>query len=116
MYSSAAGCSMPSWTCRRCQADLRLVVRARRRLAYLLVEQEAARASGDHERAQRCFEDTEAVPLDERAEQVHPVRGLELPGDFETLTLPELLATIGRATHEHPPGTWLRAELSRRSP
>jgi predicted amidohydrolase YtcJ len=41
------------------------------------------------------------------------VHAVELPGDFDTLTLPELLATLGRATREHPPGTWLRAELSR---
>jgi predicted amidohydrolase YtcJ len=41
------------------------------------------------------------------------VNAIELPGEFETLTLPELLAAIGRATREHPPGTWLRAELSR---
>jgi predicted amidohydrolase YtcJ len=40
-------------------------------------------------------------------------QAIELPGEFDTLTMPELLATIGRATHAHPPGTWLRAELSR---
>jgi predicted amidohydrolase YtcJ len=40
-------------------------------------------------------------------------RWVELPGEFDTLTLPELLATLGKATREHPPGTWLRAELSR---
>ena len=38
---------------------------------------------------------------------------IELPGEFDTLTVPDMLATIERATHEHPPGTWLRAELSR---
>jgi predicted amidohydrolase YtcJ len=40
-------------------------------------------------------------------------RWVELAGDFDTLTLPELLATLGKATREHPAGTWLRAELSR---
>ena len=39
-----------SETCRRCQADLRLVVGARRRLNYLLAQQTAARASGDRQR------------------------------------------------------------------
>jgi predicted amidohydrolase YtcJ len=40
-------------------------------------------------------------------------RWVELAGDFDTLTLPELLASIARAKQEHAPGTWLRAELSR---
>jgi len=36
--------------CRRCKADLRLVVRARRRVAYLLLEIEQVQASGSQER------------------------------------------------------------------
>lgn len=34
-------------TCRRCQADLQLVERAYRRLAYLKRQREQARATGD---------------------------------------------------------------------
>jgi hypothetical protein len=34
-------------TCRRCQADLRLVVRVQRRLAYVEQQRAAALASGD---------------------------------------------------------------------
>jgi len=37
-------------TCRRCGADLRLVVGTRRRIEYLLSETEAARARGTHQR------------------------------------------------------------------
>ena len=37
-------------TCRRCQADLRLVARAHRRVAYLRGQREQARMSGDRER------------------------------------------------------------------
>ncbi|MEM9660228.1 MAG: hypothetical protein AAF961_17835 [Planctomycetota bacterium] len=33
--------------CRRCQADLRLVVRARRRVAYPVAERRRAKADGD---------------------------------------------------------------------
>lgn len=40
-------------TCRRCQADLGLLVRALRRLAYLKRERAEALARGDRERAQR---------------------------------------------------------------
>jgi hypothetical protein len=40
-------------TCRRCQADLSLVVRARRRLAYLRQQQAQALSAGDGEREQR---------------------------------------------------------------
>lgn len=36
--------------CRRCQADLSLVVRAHHRLAYLQEQRAHARASGDQER------------------------------------------------------------------
>jgi hypothetical protein len=39
-------------TCRRCQADLRLVVRAHRRAAYLKRQLEQARAGGDRQREQ----------------------------------------------------------------
>lgn len=38
---------------------------------------------------------------------------VELPGGFDTLTVRDMFSTIARATHEHPAGTWLRAELSR---
>jgi hypothetical protein len=41
-----------SETCRRCRADLRLVVRARRRLEYVLRLQAEAVAAGDGEREQ----------------------------------------------------------------
>ena len=37
-------------TCRRCNADLRLVASARRRIEYLLTEIEMAQASGNHQR------------------------------------------------------------------
>jgi hypothetical protein len=37
-------------TCRRCDADLRLVVSARCRIEYLLTEIEVAQASGNHHR------------------------------------------------------------------
>jgi hypothetical protein len=37
-------------TCRRCEADLSLVVRAYRRLAYVKHQRAEARASGDDER------------------------------------------------------------------
>jgi hypothetical protein len=37
--------------CRRCQADLDLVVRARRRLAYLVAQRDGALADGDEKRA-----------------------------------------------------------------
>ena len=36
--------------CRRCQADLRLVVCAQRRLAYVKAQREQALARGDNER------------------------------------------------------------------
>ncbi len=39
-------------TCRRCKADLRLVVQAYRRVDYLRAQHEAALAKGDHKRAQ----------------------------------------------------------------
>lgn len=39
-------------TCRRCKADLRLVARVHRRMAYLMAQQEQARESGDREREQ----------------------------------------------------------------
>ena len=39
-------------TCRRCQADLRLVARAYRRLAYVKRQQQQARVSGDRHREQ----------------------------------------------------------------
>ncbi|HEY4261803.1 MAG TPA: hypothetical protein VGM98_16650, partial [Schlesneria sp.] len=39
--------------CRRCQADLSLVVRARRRLAYLRQQQEQALSAGDDRRVQQ---------------------------------------------------------------
>lgn len=38
-------------TCRRCQADLSLVVRAHRRLAHLITQRETALASGAAEEA-----------------------------------------------------------------
>lgn len=38
-------------TCRRCQADLRLVARAQRRAAYLRREREQAQMRGDRQRA-----------------------------------------------------------------
>jgi len=38
-------------TCRRCEADLRLVVRARLRMAYL--KKQMAQASGHYEREQQ---------------------------------------------------------------
>jgi hypothetical protein len=41
-----------SETCRRCRADLRLIVRARRRLEYVLRLQAEAVAHGDGEREQ----------------------------------------------------------------
>jgi len=37
-------------TCRRCQADLRLVVHAHRRAAYVSTQLEKARQSGDRDR------------------------------------------------------------------
>ena len=37
-------------TCRRCKADLGLVVRVRRRVEYLISEIEQAEVSGDQER------------------------------------------------------------------
>ncbi len=40
-------------TCRRCQADLSLVVRARRRLDYVKRQQSHSRANGDEQREQR---------------------------------------------------------------
>lgn len=40
----------PQATCRRCDADLRLVAGALRRVEYLLSEIEKAQASGDHQR------------------------------------------------------------------
>ncbi len=40
-------------TCRRCQADLSLVVRARRRLAYLRQQQAQALSTGDDKREQQ---------------------------------------------------------------
>jgi hypothetical protein len=40
-------------TCRRCQADLRLVVQARRRLAYVKLLRAEALASGDGAREQQ---------------------------------------------------------------
>jgi hypothetical protein len=39
-------------SCRRCKADLRLVMRAYRRLEYLRLQQERALADGDPQRAQ----------------------------------------------------------------
>jgi hypothetical protein len=39
-------------TCRRCQADLALVARAHRRVAYLKRERDAARAGGNQQREQ----------------------------------------------------------------
>lgn len=39
-------------TCRRCQADLQLVVRAHRRWAYLELARVQARACGDHRHEQ----------------------------------------------------------------
>ncbi|HEX5062099.1 MAG TPA: amidohydrolase family protein [Kofleriaceae bacterium] len=38
---------------------------------------------------------------------------VDLPGEFDTLTVPDMLASIERATHEQPAGTWLHAVLSR---
>lgn len=43
-------------TCRRCQADLRLVARAHRRVAYLTAQREQARGNGDRE-LERIFAD-----------------------------------------------------------
>ncbi len=40
----------PQELCRRCQADLSLVLRARRRLAYVQEQRELALARGDDER------------------------------------------------------------------
>jgi len=40
-------------TCRRCQADLRLVVRAHHRLAYLKQLHDEAQARGDSDHARR---------------------------------------------------------------
>jgi predicted amidohydrolase YtcJ len=40
-------------------------------------------------------------------------RAREVPGNFDTLTVPDMLAAIERMTREHPAGTWLHAELSR---
>jgi hypothetical protein len=40
-------------TCRRCQADLRLVALAHRRLAHLKRQRAQAQASGDYERELR---------------------------------------------------------------
>ncbi len=37
-------------TCRRCRADLKLVVSAYRRLAYIQRERDAVRSAGDNER------------------------------------------------------------------
>ena len=42
-------------TCRRCGADLRLIVRSRRRLDYLLSERDKARAAGDREREEQII-------------------------------------------------------------
>ncbi len=39
-------------TCRRCQADLSLVVRAHRRLAYLKQQRAHSLANGDHKSAE----------------------------------------------------------------
>ncbi|MGE0756649.1 MAG: hypothetical protein AB7O38_06500 [Pirellulaceae bacterium] len=39
-------------TCRRCRADLRLVVRATRRLAYVQQARELARAGGNNQLAE----------------------------------------------------------------
>ena len=39
-------------TCRRCQADLRLVIRAHRRLAYLKLAQGQARVDGNRQHEQ----------------------------------------------------------------
>lgn len=38
--------------CRRCEADLRLLVRAHRRVAFLVAERQQARASGNVSREQ----------------------------------------------------------------
>jgi hypothetical protein len=40
-------------TCRRCQADLRLVVRAHRRLAYVKLQRAESLTRGDEEREQQ---------------------------------------------------------------
>jgi predicted amidohydrolase YtcJ len=40
-------------------------------------------------------------------------KAVRIDGGFETLTVRNLVASIQAATHEHPAGTWLRAELSR---
>lgn len=40
-------------TCRRCKADNGLVLRARRRIEYLLAEIEKVHANGDQQRAER---------------------------------------------------------------
>jgi hypothetical protein len=39
--------------CRRCQADLSLVVRARRRLSHLIMRRGEARSAGDDERSRQ---------------------------------------------------------------
>lgn len=44
-------------TCRRCQADLRLVMRARQRLEYVTRQLAAARAHGDRESEQLLAEE-----------------------------------------------------------
>lgn len=44
-------------TCRRCRADLNLVVRVYRRLAYVKRERDEARSRGDNERVEVLMEE-----------------------------------------------------------
>ncbi len=44
-------------TCRRCQADLSLVVRSHRRLNYLIAQRDEARANGNREREETITEE-----------------------------------------------------------
>jgi hypothetical protein len=43
--------------CRRCKADLSLVVRARNRIAQLLTDHEFARQTGDADRQQKSLDE-----------------------------------------------------------
>jgi primosomal protein N' len=47
--------------CRRCQADLSLVARAHRRVAYLMAERERARAAGDRWREQSLLQELDQL-------------------------------------------------------